>query len=261
MGLTCVAMKTCPHCGKEHPDEATECVIDKQPLSPAGSPSASTNASRLSSIFNARRYCKILCGIVFVSTLSFFPISYIGGRSGMPLSIWILPVQSVPVLLIFFSITLLLSICIVTLAKGTDRRFAFSMLALSLLFLAAGFFTARANIFQIGFRQRILSTVSPAELREIAPVCSTAIPLDGRLPGPQNWSPSDEPEYRGKWNVLIERTSLGKLDAPTVIFNHADSVEIDWGGALVGHWGIIIQKNGSVGGDIAPGIRTFNGPN
>jgi hypothetical protein len=128
--------------------------------------------------------------------------------------------------------------------------------ALSLLFLAAGFFTARANIFQIGFRQRILSTVSPAELREIARVCSTAIPLDGRLPGPQNWSPSDEPEYRGKWNVLIERTSLGKLDAPTVIFNHADSVEIDWGGALVGHWGIIIQKNGSVGGDIAPDIRT-----
>lgn len=55
---------------------------------------------------------------------------------------------------------------------------------------------------------------------------------------------------------MIERTSLGKLDAPTVIFNHADSVEIDWGGALVGHWGIIIQKNGSVGGDIAPDIRT-----
>jgi len=55
---------------------------------------------------------------------------------------------------------------------------------------------------------------------------------------------------------LIDRTSLGKLDAPTVIFNHADAVEIDWGGALVGHWGIIIQKNGSVGGDIAPDIRT-----
>ena len=44
-----------------------------------------------------------------------------------------------------------------------------------------------------------------------------------------------------------------------LIFNHADKVEIAWGGALVGHWGVIIQKNGSVGGDIAADIRTFYG--
>jgi hypothetical protein len=177
----------------------------------------------------------------------------------MPLAIGILPVGSVPALLILFSITVLLLICVVTLVKGADRRFAFSMLVLSCLFLASGFVVAPGKVFQIGFRQRILSTVSPAELREIARVCSTAMPLDGRLPGPGNWSLSDEPEYRETWNVLTNRTSLGKLDSPTVIFNHASSVEIAWGGALAGHWGVIIQKDGAAGGDIAPGIRTFRG--
>jgi len=174
----------------------------------------------------------------------------------LPLLIGPLPAQIVPVLIILFSSITLAAICIVTLVQGSNRRLAFSMLFLSWLFLAPGFVITPAKVFQIGFRQRILSTVSPAELREIARVCSTAIPLDGRLPGPMNWSPSNEPEYRGTWNVLIDRTSLGKLDAPTVIFNHAEAVEIDWGGALAGHRGIIIQKNGSVGGDIAPDIRT-----
>jgi hypothetical protein len=262
IGWTCVAMKTCTYCGKEHPDEATECVIDKQPLSPAGSPSTSTNKSRLSSFFsmkvcNIRTSCKILCGMICVATVSFFVMEYIDGRYGIILFfIGPLPAQIVPFLIIFFSSILLAALCIVTLAQRSNRRLAFTMLALSCLFLAPGLIITPPKVVQIGFRQRILATVSPAELREIALVCSTVIPLDGRLPGPWNWSPADEPESRGTWNVLTNRTSLGKLDAPTVIFNHADAVEIDWGGALAGHWGIIIQKNGSVGGDIAPDIRT-----
>jgi hypothetical protein len=115
-------------------------------------------------------------------------------------------------------------------------------------------------MFQIGFRHRINSTVSPAELREIARVCSDTLPLDGRLPGPEKWSLWNETEHRATWNTLVNSTSLRKLDPWMLIFNYADKVEITWGGPL-GHWGIIIQKNGSVGGDIAPGIRTFNGPN
>jgi len=71
----------------------------------------------------------------------------------------------------------------------------------------------------------------------------------------------DEDAYRTNWNALANSTPIGKLDSWMVIFNHADKVEIVWGGALAGHWGVIIQKTGSGSGDIAPGIRTFNGPN
>jgi hypothetical protein len=259
MVLTCVAMKTCTYCGKEHPDEATECVVDKQPLSPVGWQPASSNKLRLPSIFSAKRSCKILCGMVFAATFSFFVVSYIGARLGMPLSIGILPAYIVPVLIILFSTMALFVICVVTLVQGRNRRLAFSMLVLSLLFLAAGFFIAPANIFQIGFRHRIKSTISPAELREIARVCSNALPLDGCLPGPKKWSLWNETEHRATWNALASSTSLGKLDSSMVIFNHANEVEIAWGGTLVGHWGVIIQKTGSGSGDIAPDIRTFVG--
>lgn len=229
----------------------------KQPLSPVGLQSASSNRLRLSSILSAKRCCKILCGIVFAATFSFFAISYIGGRLGMPLSIGMLPAQIVPVLIILFSTIALLVICVVTLVKGRNRRLAFSMLALSLLFSVSGLVVAPAKIFQIGFRHGIKSTISSAELREIARVCSNTLPLNGRLPGPKKWSLWNETEHRATWNALVNSTSLGKLDSSMVIFNYADEVEIAWGGALVGHWGVIIQKTGSSSGDIAPGIKTF----
>src|ERR1017187_656929 len=235
-------------------------LLISSPLSPVGLQPASSNKLKLSSIFSTRRSCKILCGMVFVAIFSFFAISYIGGRSGMLLLIGILPVQIVPVLTILFSTMALFVTCAETLVKRTNRRLAFSMLVLSLLFLAPGFFIAPARIFQIGFRHGIKSTISPAELREIARVCSNALPPDGRLPGPKKWSLWNETEHRATWNALASSTSLGKLDSSMVIFNHADEVEIAWGGALVGHWCVIIQKTGSGSGDIAPGIKTFISP-
>jgi hypothetical protein len=179
----------------------------------------------------------------------------------MPLSIGIFPAEFVPVSLILFSIIGLLVLCVVTLVKNANRRLAFSMLVLSLLFVASVLVVAPFRVFQIGFRHRINSTISPAELREIARVCSNVLPIDARLPGPKKWSLWNETEHRTAWDAMVNSTALGKLDSSLIIFNHANTVEIAWGGALVGHWGVIIQKTPSASGDIAPGIRTFNGPN
>ena len=57
---------------------------------------------------------------------------------------------------------------------------------------------------------------------------------------------------------LIEATALSKLDPTLTFFNGPNAVTISWGGALVGHWGLIIQTDGkSEGGDIARDITTF----
>ena len=43
-----------------------------------------------------------------------------------------------------------------------------------------------------------------------------------------------------------------------VIFKRPQFVEITWGGALAGHWGVAIDTGSEMKpGDIAPGIRTF----
>jgi hypothetical protein len=48
------------------------------------------------------------------------------------------------------------------------------------------------------------------------------------------------------------------LDPSLTIFNRSDAVEISWGGALIGHWGVIIQPDGKTEtGDVAGGITTF----
>jgi hypothetical protein len=50
---------------------------------------------------------------------------------------------------------------------------------------------------------------------------------------------------------------IDKLDPWMVIFKHSRSVEISWGGALAGHWGIIIDTGPDrKPGDIALGIKT-----
>jgi hypothetical protein len=131
-------------------------------------------------------------------------------------------------------------------------------LALAFFFVIAGFAFSPEKVFQAGFRQRITSTVSADELRGLARACHRALPVGGSLPGPQKDSLWDESAHRTQWNHLAGSTALSKLDPSLTVYNGTDIVAISWGGALVGHWGLIIQVDSETGtGDIANGIRTF----
>lgn len=78
------------------------------------------------------------------------------------------------------------------------------------------------------------------------------------MPGPGKASLWNESEHRAQWTALISATALSKLDPTLVLHNGTDSVSISWGGALVGHWGLIIQPDSkSEGGDIGGDIATF----
>jgi hypothetical protein len=132
------------------------------------------------------------------------------------------------------------------------------LLVVAFLSFASGFAVNHAKVFQAGFRRKIKSTMSPDELRKIARLCHEKLPPRGQLPGPFRWSPGKESEHRLLWNELIGSSSLGKLDPSLFIINNADTVDIVWGGALVGHWGLTIQTDGKrQTGDIAEGITTF----
>jgi hypothetical protein len=147
---------------------------------------------------------------------------------------------------------------VVALINGGSVGKTSIFLGIALLFFALGIALAPARVFQAGFREKIRSTVSPDELRAIARVCHEKLPPHERLPGPKKWSLWNETEHRPQWNILVESSALGKLDPSLIIFNNEDTVEISWGGALVGHWGLIIQTDGTTEiGDIAKGIKTF----
>jgi hypothetical protein len=201
---------------------------------------------------------QILCGAVAIATIASYAISYFDGRRGMPMSIAGLPAQIVPMLMSVFCLGSLVVLLVTGLVKGRPVGKTLSALALSLLFVVLGFAVVPAKVFQIGFRQRMRSTVSASELREIARFCHETLPIQTRLPGPGKWSLWNESEHRSHWNALVQATAVGKLDPSLTIFNGTDTVEIVWGGALVGHWGLIIQTDGKTEtGDVAEGIRTF----
>lgn len=207
---------------------------------------------------DVRRFSQSLCAIVGIATISFYTISYIGGRQGMPLSVAGLPAQIIPALLGLICLGCLLVTLIVALIRRRERPVALATAGLALLFFMLVFAVAPATVFQIGFRSRITSTVTPDELREIALVAHETLPEGGRLPGPEKWSLWNEDEHQTQWDSLVKRTAIAKLDPWMLILKHPDSVELSWGGAVVGHWGVIIDTGTEQrDGDIATGIRSY----
>jgi hypothetical protein len=200
----------------------------------------------------------MLCVIAFLSTVSLFVISYVGGRAGMPVSIAGLPAQIVPHLINTSCIGCLLLLLLLAMVKRKHVGATVTALLLSTAFAAAGFLFPPARLFKLGFRERLQARLSVDELRQIARVFQQNAPPDGKLPGPGKRSLWTEQEHAPFWTALTNSTSLGKLDSFIVIYKQPDNVELSWGGALIGHWGVRIKNAATAtDGDIAPGIATF----
>ncbi len=124
---------------------------------------------------SVKRLAQLLCALVALFTVSDFAISYIGGRLGCHLAISpFLPAEIVPSLLSFICIAMLFLLQLWSLFKRIGRAAVLTMLLLSLLFASIPWMAVRARVFQIGFRHRITSCLSPEELRQIA-VAVTAV--------------------------------------------------------------------------------------
>lgn len=204
-----------------------------------------------------KRFAQILCAVVGIASAYTFIIEYIGGRQGLPLSIGGFPAQIVSVLASVLSIFLLVVTLFVALIRRKAQRAVSSMMGLAILLFILTFTVIPARIFQIGFRARIQSTITPDELRQIGTAVHNTLLEDGRLPGPGNnrWN---EEDHGAQWQVLVKTTRIENLDPWMVIFKHSNTVELTWGGALVGHWGLVIDTcTKQHSGDIAKGIRTF----
>jgi hypothetical protein len=194
----------------------------------------------------------IMTGFVFVGVVLLQAIAYAEGRSGgisFLLSIGI-------GLIVFACLGTLFVLGIIALIRRRQRGRVVGCVACSLLVLLVNAWLPPSESFRMGFRHRLQAAVTPDELRQIAAKCSELLPLDGCLPGPSKnlWK---DAEHAGSWKALTNATAIARLDPSLCIYNHSDEVEILWGGALAGHWGVVIRKSpDGRQGDIAPGIRT-----
>jgi hypothetical protein len=208
-----------------------------------------------------KRLSKVLGTIIALAACSTYVLAYVGGLRGMPLSIAGFPAEVIPFLASLFCLACLLGSLTIAFFKRKPAGGISFVLGISFLLFALGFAISPAKVFRAGFRRRIQSSISPYELRQIAHACHQILPPDKFLPGPEKWSLSDESQYRAKWQKLTESTAVDRLDPWLVIFDHGDTVELSWGGALIGHWGLIIQTGDKTEpGDVDDGIKTFIGP-
>ena len=200
----------------------------------------------------------LLCLLLGAAALSYYPISYLGGKLGSVLTVGAgLPAPIVSFLISLVLLGALFLILLVALIRKQDRTGFLLAAGLGLLLFVLPFLVKPEIAFQAGLRTRITSQVSPDELREIATRIEVSVREGNRLPSPMKKSLWSE-DYRESWEELVRNTSIDQLDPAMVISHRPDSVEITWGGARSGHWGVSIDTGSEAKpGDIAPGIRTY----
>ena len=194
-----------------------------------------------------------MCFVAACAAASFPMIEYAGGLSGFPLCVGAFPAQIIPLLIQLFAIAAL----IIFLIRAVRNKSAKGVVAICLVVAIACFFCdwfiSPVQFFKAGFRVRIHRTISPEELRTLARVARAEIPMgnisfrpgEGILPSPGKGSLWEEAEHRKMWDAVTNQTAIGKLDPGLVVCVSSNDVELSWGGALVGHWGLRIQ-------DVAP---------
>jgi hypothetical protein len=176
---------------------------------------------------------KIWFFIASISFLSNLVIPYFEGRSNS----WWFPVGLLPPVLLFVSCIALFLFCIRSVVA--KRNGLAVMLFAALLLFGASFAIRPADLFLLGFRDYAKNVLTLDEWRGISRFAQEHLRADGRLPGPGKnlWN---EKDHRALWSALVAATRIQKLDSSLMIFVNAESTEIVWGGALVGHHGVVI---------------------
>ena len=168
-------------------------------------------------------------------------LDYVGGRAGFPLAIGFLPAGLLPwcgaiicgVGMVGFAVWFLIR----------KRRIGPVVLAFAILiaFWALPRMILPTKPFLMGFHHQVYSRTTVNDLRAVAVMARSS--GDFFLPGPGKWSLWEPAKHAAKWEELKKVPSFGRLDTSVVITAHDGIVQMNWGGALVGHWGIRIHRS------------------
>ncbi len=194
-----------------------------------------TSASRQ---FGIRIIWTVFAIISFISALV---MPYCEGRTN---SLWIVPPMFpssiLPWVWLRLSCIVLFVLCIRSLLARRQMMITSLMFLVSLILFGSWFKMRPAAIFQRGFNGYVKTALTAEEWRDIGRFARTNLLPEGTLPGPGKNSLWDEKEDRALWSALYASTQIGRLDPALTIYTNAGETEIEWGGTLEGHWGVII---------------------
>jgi len=172
----------------------------------------------------------IICTVIFMACLMSLPvIRYMGGRQCMPLIFFLFPAEVVPLGVGFVTAIVLME----ALQKSRDRKWTLGALAVLIVTAVVFWFCYQpATIFLYGLRDRFVTRVGYPMMRQFA----------------QEFSKSDSlPMEQEQWDDLVRRYPfLRSILRARAGITQQGSVVVEWGGALLGHWGFEVADKGTL---------------
>ncbi|MEP6810151.1 MAG: hypothetical protein ABI992_07895 [Chthoniobacterales bacterium] len=169
-------------------------------------------------------------------------MEFAGGYNAFPMVAAFLPVS-----FFMFALTAVATCVavVVSLMALFRRRFAYTMilaLTIAACWLILPWFAGR-SLFLLGLSTRLHQLSSPVEIQSVARTCHFLMPSGGMVFGPRKVMgplPEEAEQNQRVWSAISSHPFV-HLDGDTgVVFVQASKVSFIWGGALPGHWGILV---------------------
>lgn len=179
--------------------------------------------------------CLLLISSPFISAL----ISFIQGFSSRHF------LSPFPAEGVFFLFALIIAILlIVRLIEAWRKRclnkFKFTRIAFSLVvFLTLVVCIPSSSYwFLLGFREGIIRRLSSDQLEQVATAIRHIVPVGGLMLPPTASKLRGGANNAEMWSAFLSEAPVDELPQPFVVYNRDNTIELEWGSSLTGHWGI-----------------------
>ena len=166
-------------------------------------------------------------------------LDYFGGRAGHHLSLGLLPAGLLPLLgAALFGVAVIVSAGW-ALIRGQRVRTSLPSVVVLVAFWALPSLLLPTHPYLLGFSHRVFSAITADQLRLAATKATALLSTDDSfLPGPGKWSLYNPDKHAALWSEVSALPGVTKLDSSVVMTSRGGVVEMTWGGALAGHWGL-----------------------
>jgi|GEM_PF-1814830 len=206
------------------------------------------------------KLCITLASLPILSLAASFLQGFVGRYIVMPL-----PIEGILFLIgIVISVALVIRMAQCLVSQPRNGRAAASLFCFICIWMACiAFLPSSAGVFLMGFDKGVVQRLSEEDFIRIAQAAEHTIPVGSLILPPTAAKSRGEPNNAQLWSELFDRTPLAVLPQPFVVYNRGNRIEIEWGSALTGHWGVRLSKraeqepNDSVMLSVYPSVSVF----